>query len=152
MTKPSDDKPTASGPEGVREKAEEVRDELGRTVEALVAKADAADVKDEAEQKAAEAKEQAAAKAGELKAKAAEAAHRVQDAVPVPVKDKAAQAAEEVRAKAAAAGSLWEDKAPEPVRRKAAKGALLARENRTALLAAAGVVAVAWAAYRRRKS
>ncbi len=68
-----------------------------------------------------------------------------------PRSSKAAQAAGQARAKAAEVGHLWEEKAPEPVREKTARGAQLARDNRTVLVAAAGVAVLVWLACRRRK-
>ncbi|MFB8249931.1 hypothetical protein ACFC5X_33435 [Streptomyces sp. NPDC055952] len=137
MTQPHD-RTTASPaptPKELREQVEHSRQELGHSIEAAAGKTDV---------KAAEAREQAGVKAGELRARAAEAASRVQDKLPDPVKDKAVQAAGQVRAKAARAGRLIQDRAPEPVRAQAAQGAQLARDNRTLLLAAAGAGVGLW--------
>ncbi|UXY20728.1 DUF3618 domain-containing protein [Streptomyces cynarae] len=156
MTKPTHDERTAEGTEELRVQLEHSREELGQTVEALVARTDvkaraqekaaevkeqaavkAAEVKEQAAAKAAEVKEQAAAKAIELKAKAAGVAHQVQDKLPGTVRDNAARAVGEARAQAAQAGRVWEERAPEPLRQKAALGARAARDKRTVLLVAA---------------
>ncbi|MFJ4487349.1 DUF3618 domain-containing protein [Streptomyces longwoodensis] len=92
MTQHSDKSP---GPEELRERVERTRAELGRTVQALAAKAD---VKARAREKAAEAGRHASRTVGELKA----------------------------------------------------QGVQLARDNRTVLLVAAGVVLVTWLALRRK--
>ncbi|MFE5210445.1 DUF3618 domain-containing protein [Streptomyces sp. NPDC056600] len=76
MTQPSNDESTAAGEEDLRDHVEATRQELGKTVEALAAKAD---VKSRAQEKAAEVKGQAAAKAGELKVKAAQGARAARD-------------------------------------------------------------------------
>ncbi|MFK4121700.1 DUF3618 domain-containing protein [Streptomyces longwoodensis] len=114
MTQHSDKSP---GPEELRQQVERTRAELGRTVEALAAKAD---VKARAREKAAEVGEHAARTAGELKAAAARFLHRTHDGT------------------------------PGPVRQRTAQGAQLARDNRTVVLVAAGVVLVAWLVLRRK--
>ncbi|PRH77865.1 hypothetical protein C6N75_17725 [Streptomyces solincola] len=148
MTQPSRDESDAPSPEELRERVEQTRHELGMTIEALAAKAV---VKARAQEKATEVTKQAAQKAEELKAEASQTAARIQDRTPDPVKDKAAVAAEQIRAKAAQATDLLQEKAPEPVRQKAAEGVRMARENRTLLLTAAGVVVLVWLAARRSK-
>ncbi|WP_438305931.1 DUF3618 domain-containing protein [Streptomyces sp. HUAS TT11] len=156
MTKPPHDEPTAAGPEELREQVEQSREEPGRTVEALAAKADvkaraqekATVVKEQVTARAGDLKEQAAVTAGELKDKAAQAARHLEDKLPVPVKDRTARAIDQSRA---VATQLWQDKAPEPMQQKTAQGARMARDNRSLLLAAAGVALMAWLAGRRRK-
>jgi hypothetical protein len=114
----SEDKPQghdAQGPEELRAQVEQTRQELGETVEALAAKTD---VKARAQQKAAAVKEQA----GHVAAQA---------------RDKAGQTAAQVRDRTAHAGHVMQDKAPEPLLQKAGQGIRVARENRTALIAAA---------------
>ncbi|MGW5666250.1 DUF3618 domain-containing protein [Streptomyces sp. NPDC003758] len=157
MTKPTHDERTAEGTEELRVQLEHSREELGQTVEALVARTDvkaraqekAAEVKEQAAAKAAEVKEQAAAKAIELKTKAAGVAHQVQDKLPGTVRDNAARAVGEARAQAAQAGRVWEEKAPEPLRQKAALGARAARDKRIVLLVAAAGAVTLWLARRR---
>ncbi|MET9365872.1 DUF3618 domain-containing protein [Streptomyces sp. NPDC006632] len=85
MTSPSHDDRSAPGSEELREQVERTREDLGRTVEALAAKAD---VKGRALEKAAEVQQRAAAKAGELKARTADVAHQVQDKVQDTIQDK----------------------------------------------------------------
>ncbi|MER5888865.1 DUF3618 domain-containing protein [Streptomyces sp. NPDC001941] len=123
----------APEPQELREEVERTRHELGRTVEALAAKADvkgraqekAVRVKEQATGKAAELKDQVATKAGEVATKAGEAAHVVQDKLP---------------------------ELPQPVRDKAAQGAVVARNNRGVLFAVAGGVAALLLLRRWRRS
>ncbi|GAA0461627.1 DUF3618 domain-containing protein [Streptomyces stramineus] len=113
MNNPPQGNEAAPTPQELRERVEHTREELGRTVEALAAKAD---VKARAQEKKAEIKEQAA--------------------------DKAAQVAEQVRETAARAGQLAADKTPEPVREKAGQAVTMARANRNPLLAVTAALAV----------
>ncbi|MEE4546241.1 DUF3618 domain-containing protein [Streptomyces sp. V4-01] len=122
MSEPSKDPQTTPTPEDLREHVEQTRAELGETVAALSAKTD---VTAQAKEKTAQVKEQVAVKASELKAKA--------------------------KTTAAHAGEVWEEKAPEHVRQKAAEGTQVARDHRTALLAALGAITVALLVWRSRK-
>ncbi|MFZ4297711.1 DUF3618 domain-containing protein [Streptomyces cinereoruber] len=79
----------------LREQAEHTRDELGRTVEALAAKAD---VKAQAEEKVAAAREKAAVAAGQVKEKAAAATDLVKEKTPDPVLEKAEVVAQKAKA------------------------------------------------------
>ncbi|MFD8735971.1 DUF3618 domain-containing protein [Streptomyces sp. NPDC059618] len=142
------DRPSAPGPDHLREQIEQTRHDLGQTVQAL---ADKTDVKARAQHRAGELKEQAVDKADEVKAQAAEAATQVQDRLPDSVKDTAAQAAEQVRSATARAGRMWAEKAPEPLRQQTARSAQLARDHRTVLLAVAAGMTVLWLVGRRRK-
>ncbi|MET9735691.1 DUF3618 domain-containing protein [Streptomyces sp. NPDC006458] len=147
MNQPSQDGQSASSDE-LREQVEEVRGELGRTVQALAAKTD---VQARARQKAAEVRQQAAAKAGQLRTKAADVTHVVEDKVAHPVKDKAGEVSRQARAKTAQAGHLIGDKMPEPVRRTAARGAPALRGRRTVVLTAvAGGAVLVWLVCRPR--
>jgi hypothetical protein len=47
---------------------------------------------------------------------------------------------------------MWEEKAPEPVQQKTAVGAQPARDNRSLLLAAAGMAVAVWLAHSRQKA
>ncbi|MFC7923838.1 DUF3618 domain-containing protein [Streptomyces cinereoruber] len=79
----------------LREQAERTRDELGRTVEALAAKAD---VKAQAEEKVAAAREKAAVAAERAKEKAVVAADLVKEKTPDPVLEKAEVVAQKAKA------------------------------------------------------
>ncbi|MFK0238825.1 DUF3618 domain-containing protein [Streptomyces vinaceus] len=107
--------PTSGGsdPAELREQVERTRDELGRTVEALAAKAD---IKAQAKEKAATVKDQAA--------------------------EKAALVSDQIREKAGDAAHLMKDKTPDPLLEKADQAATAARANRTPLLLIAGAVVV----------
>ncbi|MFE1441430.1 DUF3618 domain-containing protein [Streptomyces sp. NPDC058739] len=147
MNQPSRNGRAASSEE-LREHVEDVRGDLGRTVQALAAKTD---VKARARQKAAEVKHQAAEKAGQLRTKAADVTHTVEDRVAHPVKDKAGQVSRQARAKTARAGRLLGDRTPEPVRRTAVQGARALRGRGVVVLtAAAGGAVLVWLAYRPR--
>ncbi|MFG2717734.1 DUF3618 domain-containing protein [Streptomyces sp. NPDC048416] len=152
MTRPPHDDRTAAGSDELREQVERTREELGRTVEALAAKAD---VKGRARDKAAEVRRRAAARAAELKVRTAEVAHQVQDKVPDPVKDKAARAAGVARTAVAQAGRVGEETdleaSPDAARHTLARAGRAARDHRALLLAAGGATVVVWLAYRRTK-
>ncbi|QGZ53258.1 DUF3618 domain-containing protein [Streptomyces sp. QHH-9511] len=79
----------------MREEVEVTREELGRTVEALAARAD---VKTRAQEKAAEVRAAAQEKASHtitrIEDKAAHALHAAQDRTPPPVREKAERAAQ----------------------------------------------------------
>ncbi|MFJ8076408.1 DUF3618 domain-containing protein [Streptomyces sp. NPDC096176] len=97
---PNGNRPHAAppSPDELRAQVEDTREQLGRTVEALAAKAD---VKARAQQTAAEVKEQAAAKAAHAKEHIASSVSMVGDKLrakaPQPVQDKAHHAAETAR-------------------------------------------------------
>ncbi|MEV0989580.1 DUF3618 domain-containing protein [Streptomyces sp. NPDC049949] len=107
--------PTPGGPDSaeLREQVERTRDELGKTVEALAAKAD---VKAQVKEKAAAVKDQAA--------------------------EKAALVSDQIREKAGDAAQLVKDKTPDPLLEKADQAATAARANRTPLLLVAAAVVV----------
>nr|WSX48013.1 hypothetical protein OG409_03035 [Streptomyces sp. NBC_00974] len=109
--------PDASTSEELRAKVDRTRDELGQTVEALAADADAeADVTAQAKEKTAAVKEEAAAKA--------------------------AQIADRIRVTAGQAARLVKDRAPDPLLEKAGRAAAAARANRTPLLTAGAALTV----------
>ncbi|CAL9350533.1 DUF3618 domain-containing protein [Streptomyces sp. NPDC057838] len=142
MTQPPHDEPTARSPEELREQVERTRHELGDTVQELAGRAD---VKTRAREKAVAVKEQAGQKAqawsGQAKAKVSDVAHAVEEKLPEPVKQKGAAAAQGAKEKAAQAEQVWQDKAPQQV-----------RDHRTALLAGAGALVVAFLLIRRRRN
>ncbi|MER7760949.1 DUF3618 domain-containing protein [Streptomyces sp. NPDC097619] len=128
MSEPDHEDTDAPTPEELREQVERTRADLGRTVEALAAKAD---VKARARDKAVEVKEQAAAAAGEWM-------------------EQAGAKAAVLNHKAVGPAHRGRDRAPEPVRGRTAGGVRTAREN-SLLLVAAGALAVAiWLVRRRR--
>ncbi|MFF9340729.1 MULTISPECIES: DUF3618 domain-containing protein [unclassified Streptomyces] len=114
MSQQSETEGSPPTPEVLRGQIEQTRQELGRTVQALVAKAD---VKALAREQAAEAKE----KAVEVKEQAAV---------------KAALVTDELRDKAAHAARVVHDRTPEPVRERAGRAAATARNHRGALVVA----------------
>ncbi|WUQ32675.1 hypothetical protein OG764_33270 [Streptomyces sp. NBC_00239] len=119
------------------------RDELGRTVEVLAAKAD---IKANAQtkEKIAVMKQQTAEKASliadQIRDKAGRAAQLVRDRTPDPVLDKTAQAAAQVWDGATRAGRYAADKTPDPLLENAGRAATAARGNRTPLLLAGAVI------------
>ena len=144
MSTPSqDDRKTVSTPEQLREQAEHTRQELGRTMPVLAAKADVkAHAKEQAAEIKAHAAERAALVTGQLWEKATRTAQLVKDKTPDPVLDRASHAAAQVRTTAARAGRLAAEKTPDPIREKADHTAILAGANRTPILvAAAGLIA-----------
>ncbi|MFF3286535.1 DUF3618 domain-containing protein [Streptomyces sp. NPDC003023] len=94
----SNTEPGAPSPAELRAQVEETREDLGRTVEALAAKAD---VRSRAKQTAADAREQAVVKAAEAKeqlaATAATVGDRLREKTPPSVQDTAHQATEKAR-------------------------------------------------------
>jgi Protein of unknown function (DUF3618) len=144
-------------PQQLTEEIERTREQLGETVEQLVAKSD---VKARAQAKASQltgrlkgtagqARQQAAAKAGQvqrqLAGKTAGPRQKVAS-VSGPAKD-------QVRQQAAAAAATISKVTPEPVQRAAAKAAATARQRRVTLTVAVGAAGLAWmviARWRRR--
>ncbi|MFE9534481.1 DUF3618 domain-containing protein [Streptomyces sp. NPDC006691] len=110
----------ASDREQLGHEVEQARHELGRTVEALAAKAD---VKARAHDRASELKEQVGTRVAELSDDVRAAAHGVQEKLPTP---------------------------PAPVRDLAGRGVVVAREHSTLLFAAAGAGLAGWLLLRRR--
>ncbi|MHB9756038.1 DUF3618 domain-containing protein [Streptomyces sp. BYX5S] len=92
MSEQSPDKGNAADPQDLRRQIDHTREELGRTVEQLAAKAD---VKANAQRRAAELKEQA-------RERATHVTHLVKDKTPAPVREKAGQAA----------GVRWDKRGP----------------------------------------
>ncbi|MFJ3831208.1 DUF3618 domain-containing protein [Streptomyces sp. NPDC090046] len=137
--------PTPDGPGSadLRDQVERTRDELGRTVEALAAKAD---IKAQAKEKTAAVKGQAVEKAAlvseQIRETAGQAAQAVKDKTPDPLLEKTAQAAAHVRESAAKAGQYATDKTPDPILERAGQAATAARANRTPLLVVGAAVAV----------
>ncbi|WP_306311087.1 DUF3618 domain-containing protein [Streptomyces hydrogenans] len=114
MSHQPETKGSSPTPEVLRDQISQTREGLGRTVQALVAKAD---VKALAREQAAEARE----KAVEVKEQAVVNAALVTDKL----RDKAAHAARVVH-----------DRTPEPVREKAGQAAATTRNHRGAIIAA----------------
>ncbi|MYV78456.1 DUF3618 domain-containing protein [Streptomyces sp. SID1046] len=126
--------PTPAGPGSaeLRDQVERTRDELGRTVEALAAKAD---IK-------AQAKEKAALVTEQIREKTGHAARLVKDKTPDPLLEKAAQAAEQMEETAVKAARYATDQTPDPLLEKAGQAAAAARANRTPLLVVGAAVVV----------
>ncbi|MFF7295517.1 DUF3618 domain-containing protein [Streptomyces sp. NPDC008265] len=97
----------------LRDQVERTRDELGKTVEALAAKAD---IKAQAKEKTAAVRDQAA--------------------------ETAAQVSEQIRERAEHAAQAVKDKTPDPLLQRAAQAATAARANRTPLLVIGTALAV----------
>ncbi|MDX2389114.1 MULTISPECIES: DUF3618 domain-containing protein [unclassified Streptomyces] len=140
------DRSTTGGaptPEELREQITHTRDELGRTVEALAAKAD---VRAQAKQKTAAVKQEASEKAAlvteQIREKAEHAADLVRDKTPDPILEKASRAAAQVRETTARAGQLASEKTPDPILERAGHAATAVRANLTPLLAAGAVLVV----------
>ena len=129
-------------PQELKREIERTREELGDTVEQLVAKAD---VKSRAQARASEF-------AGLLKARVGQAqqqaSHRA-DSMRGQLAGTAATAQQRVTA---AAGPVWEA-TPEPLRQAVSKGASTARQRRVPLAAgAAGLLLACYLVVRRRRS
>ncbi|WP_435187237.1 DUF3618 domain-containing protein [Streptomyces sp. bgisy126] len=125
----------------LREQAEHTRDELGRTVEALAAKAD---VKAQAGEKVAEVREKAAVATERAKEKAVVAADLVKEKTAVAAdraREKTAVVTDRAREKATQAADLVQEKTPDPVLERAEVVAHKAKANRTPLVAGAAAVA-----------
>ena len=124
----------------LRQEIERTREQLGKTVEQLAAKAD---VKSRGQAKAAEVFGRVKATAGRAQQEAAAQAEKV----PSQLADKTAAARQKAasvggagKGRVAAVGKpVWEA-TPEPLRRAAAKGASGARERRVPLAVAAGLL------------
>jgi chromosome segregation ATPase len=132
----------------LREEIERTREQLGETVQALAAKADAkARMQDKADQltgrlktKADQARQQAAAQAERVRRQLADkTAGPRQKLVSVsgPTND-------QVRQRAAAAAATISKVTPEPVQHAVAKAAATARQRRVPLVAAIGAAVLAW--------
>jgi hypothetical protein len=127
-------------PQQLRQEIERTREQLGKTVEQLAAKAD---VKSRGQAKAAEVFGRVKATAGRAQQEAAAQAEKV----PSQLADKTAAARQKAasvggagKGRVAAVGKpVWEA-TPEPLRRAAAKGASGARERRVPLAVAAGLL------------
>ncbi|MFE9401730.1 DUF3618 domain-containing protein [Streptomyces sp. NPDC006530] len=143
MTQSPHEDPKSPTREELGHEVDEARHELGKTVEALAAKAD---VKARAHERATELKEQVGTRVAVLSDEVKAAAQVVQEKLPAPVKERAAAAGEQL---SASAGRLWRDKAPDAVRDRVARGARSAREHSTVLFAVAGATG-AWLLLRRR--
>ncbi|MFI8103761.1 DUF3618 domain-containing protein [Streptomyces sp. NPDC086023] len=139
MSHQSQGEQSAPTPEQLREQVDHTRDELGRTVEALAAKAD---IKEQAREKAADIKEQAGQKAAlaadQLRHTAAQAAETIREKTPAPVLDKAAH----VRESVTHTSRLAVAKAGEPLLQMAGTAATRVRANPTPLLAATAAILV----------
>ncbi|MEV7559354.1 DUF3618 domain-containing protein [Streptomyces sp. NPDC089795] len=127
--------PGSSDSADLRDQIEQTRDELGRTVEALAAKAD---LKARAKEKTTAVKDEAAEKAtllsGQIREKAEQAARAVKDHTPTPLLTKSAQAAAHVREGAAEAGRYAAEHAPEPLVDRTRRTIPAVRANRAPLL------------------
>ncbi|CAM5671586.1 hypothetical protein SAVIM338S_07045 [Streptomyces avidinii] len=157
MTNQQHGTPSSPSSEELRDQIENTRNELGRTVEALAAKADvkaqaqakAADVKAQAKEAAVEAKTQAKATAADVTAQAKATATDVTAqakaaaaGVTAQAKEVTAQARETAVSMKDQAAQLVKDKTPEPVLDEAGRIANTARANRTPLIAIGAAVAV----------
>jgi hypothetical protein len=141
--------PVPDDPEQLRQDIDRTREQLGETVEALVAKTD---VKARAKERAvqlsgrlkgttAQVKEQAAARAGQARS---QLAGKTADAKNAAVQT-SGPAREQLQARATAVGSAVRDKTPEPVQRAAQQVTQRASgvaSQRNGLIAAAVTVAV----------
>lgn len=119
-----DDQPRPSSEE-LRDRIEHTRDDLGRTVEALAAKADV--------------KAQVHEKAADVKAQATETAATVKDQA----KDVKAQAKETAATVKEQVSELVKGKTPDPVLDEAGRLATRARANRVPLIAGGAALAAA---------
>ncbi|WP_328497095.1 DUF3618 domain-containing protein [Streptomyces sp. NBC_00414] len=140
----------AEGPEELRRRIEQTRNQLGETVEELAAKAD---VRGRARARGAELKDKASEAGHTVQGKAAQAGHVVQDKATEAghvVQDKAVQAGHVVQDKAARAGHVVQERVPQPVR-NAATAVVQAglRNPKPVLIAGVGAV-VAVGLLRRR--
>ncbi|MGW3324820.1 DUF3618 domain-containing protein [Streptomyces virginiae] len=137
--------PTPAGPGSAELRApiERTRDELGRTVEALAAKAD---IKAQVKEKTAAVQGQAAEKAAlvseRIREKAGHAVRLVKDMTPDPVLEKTAQAAAQIQESATKVGRYATDKTPDPLLEKAGRAATMTRADRTPILLVGASVAV----------
>ncbi|WP_274564648.1 DUF3618 domain-containing protein [Streptomyces spiramyceticus] len=113
-------------PDELREQVAGTREKLGRTVDALAAKAD---IRTQAQEKAAKVRSQ-------VQGKAAHVLHAAQDKTPQPVREKAAHAKEQVTGTAHVLGQKIEDRTPQPVRERAYQAAEGTRADRAVLLLA----------------
>jgi post-segregation antitoxin (ccd killing protein) len=160
MTISAADTAASAPPDDPQQLAEEIkrtREQLGETVEALVAKAD---VKARAQDKASQLTGRLKGKAGQAKQQAAVQAGRVQrqlaDKTTGPrqkVVSLTGPARDQARQQAAAAAANISKATPEPVQRAAAKAAATAWQRRAPLAMAIGAVVLAWlviARWRRR--
>jgi Protein of unknown function (DUF3618) len=140
--------PGGTVPEDEQELLQEIgqtREQLGETVEQLVAKAD---VKGQARAKARELARRVKGMAARARAKAADRGAGVQSRVAgkaVMARDKAAAGRDQLQARAAAA---WQA-APDGVRRTVSKGASTANKRRAPLAAAAATLIAGYLALRR---
>ncbi|MBT2489591.1 DUF3618 domain-containing protein [Streptomyces sp. ISL-96] len=123
---------SSPNPDELRAQVEKTREELGRTVEALAAKAD---VKAQAQQKAAKVK-------SVVQDKAAHALHTVHDKTPGPVRDKAASANEQLTDTALILGRKLHGRGSEPGPQEGRPGGRTTRPGRD-LLVFAGFAALA---------
>jgi hypothetical protein len=140
--------------EDLQQEIDQAREQLGDTVEQLVAKADVkARVKDKAASLAGQVKDQAS----QIKTQAAAHAGTVRDQLASNAADARQKgmelgttAKEQASAGVAAAAPVWEA-TPEPARRAIAKGAGAARHHRVPLAVAAGVLIAAFLVIRWRR-
>jgi Protein of unknown function (DUF3618) len=135
----------------LRQEVEKTREQLGATVERLVARAD---VKARARDKATELTGRAKDKVERTRAQAVAGAGTVRDQLASKTADasqKAQSVTEQVSGRLAAAGTPVREVTPEPVLLAAAKGASSARRYRVPLAAAAGALMAGYLAVRSRR-
>ncbi|MGC5341610.1 DUF3618 domain-containing protein [Streptomyces sp. AM 4-1-1] len=132
MNEKSHDSGSTPSPEELRERVEGTRDELGRTVEALTAKAD---VKARARDMGAELKDR-------VQGATTHARDVARARTPEPVREKAGQAAGQLADAASSLGVAIQDNTPDAVQEKAARAMGAARDNR-GLLIGLGVATLA---------
>ncbi|MBZ4321302.1 DUF3618 domain-containing protein [Streptomyces huiliensis] len=149
MSASPDDGRAAPTTEDLRTRAEDAREDLGRTVDALARKAD---VKAQAKRKATAVKDAAGQATEQVLDKGSEVVRQVRDRVPEPVRAQAVTARAELAHRTTAVVETVRHRAPAPVLMTARRVTGLLRRGRGPLLAAGAVVLVAGAARRARRS
>ncbi|EMF02124.1 DUF3618 domain-containing protein [Streptomyces mobaraensis NBRC 13819 = DSM 40847] len=135
--------------EDLRAQAEDAREELGGTVDALARKAD---VKAQAKRKATAVKDAAGQATEQVLAKGSDAVRQVRDRVPEPVRAQAATARAELAHRTTTAVATVRERTPAPLLMAVRQVTGLLRRGRGPLLAAGAVVLVTGAARRARRS
>ncbi|MGI5341084.1 DUF3618 domain-containing protein [Streptomyces sp. CA-181903] len=149
MSASSEDGRTAPTTDDLRARAEDAREELGGTVDALARKAD---VKAQAKRKATAVKDAAGQATGQVLGKGSDAVRQVRDRVPEPVRAQAATARAELAHRTTTTVAKVRKVTPAPVLMTVRQVAGLLRRGRGPLLAAGAVVLVAGAARRARRA
>ncbi|MBC2875560.1 MULTISPECIES: DUF3618 domain-containing protein [Streptomyces] len=152
MSASSEDGRTAPSTDDLRARAEDAREELGGTVDALARKAD---VKAQAKRKATAVKDaagQATEQVHQVLGKGSDAVRQVRDRVPEPVRAQAATARAQLAHRTTTAVAAVRERTPAPVLMTVRQVTGLLRRGRGPLLAAGAVVLVAGAARRARRT